>query len=110
MSALSDPNSFTISVTIPELLHSNKALKALVDSGSSHCFVDPSVISKFHLISSNIPPIQLHLFDGSSNSVILQEIVLPICFATGETTPYTFLVTLLDSSCSLVLGLRVPYL
>lgn len=95
-----------MSVTIPELLHSDKPLKALVDSGSSHCFVDPSVISKFHLTPFNIPPIQLRLFDGSSNSVISQEIVLPIHFATGETTPYTFLVTPLDSSCSLVLGLN----
>src|SRR6266705_1864661 len=36
--------------------------------------------------------------------MITQAIVLPVCFASGVVTPTTFYVTLLDGSCTIVLG------
>jgi hypothetical protein len=44
------------------------------------------------------------LIDGSSNSVITQEIKIPITFSTGETMEISAYVTLLDPSVPLVLG------
>src|SRR6267154_1965864 len=77
---------------------------ALVDSGSSHCFIDTSFVSNNKIPTYSIPAIQLRLFDGTSNSVITQAIDLPICFSTGEVTSATFYVTPLDSFCVIVLG------
>ena len=52
----------------------------------------------------SIPPIQLQLFDGTTNATITQALDLSVRFKTGDITPMTFYVTPLDGSCSLVLG------
>ena len=57
-----------------------------------------------HLKTSATPPVALHLFDGSSNNTISKIAKLPIIFSTGDCMNLDFYVTLLDSSCSLVLG------
>jgi hypothetical protein len=100
-SALSDPNSLRISLTSPTFCTSNLAL---VDSGSSHCFVDNQFVQLNSLTTISVPPIKLRLIDGTSNSIITQALDLPIRFITGETMTVTFYVTPLDSACSLVLG------
>ncbi|KIK15996.1 hypothetical protein PISMIDRAFT_16095 [Pisolithus microcarpus 441] len=102
-SALSDPNSLMPSVSLPDLSVDN--VSALVDSGSSHCFIDPSVVSKYSVPTKSVsPPIPLRLFDGSTNAVITQEVDLSVRFSSGDVTSVSFYVTPLDSSCSLVLG------
>ena len=50
------------------------------------------------------PPVELHLFDGTSNNIISEVISLPVKFLSGECMTLDFYVTLLDSCCSLVLG------
>ena len=50
------------------------------------------------------PLVALHLFDSSSSSIISQITNLPIIFSTSDCMTLDFYVTLLDSSCSLVLG------
>src|SRR6267154_1552731 len=88
----------------PLLCTDISSFPALVDSGSSHCFIDTSFVSNNKIPTYSIPAIQLRLFDSTSNSVITQAIDLPICFSTGEVTSATFYVTPLDSSCVIVLG------
>ena len=56
-----------------------------------------------HLKTSTTPPVALYLFDGSSNSTISKIANLPIIFSTSDCINLDFYVTLLDSSCSLVL-------
>jgi len=103
MSALFDPNSlmphvFLLSLDIPKIC-------ALVDSGSTHCFVDLQFAHKNNLTSYSVSPIQLWLFDGTSNYVITQAIDLSVQFpASGDVTPMTFYLAPLDSECSIVLG------
>ena len=77
---------------------------ALIDSGSSHCFIDSKFVSKHSILTKSIPLITLWLFDGSSNSTITYMISLPIWFPTGESFDIDFYVTLLDHLCSAVLG------
>ena len=107
-SALSDPHSLFVSITSPLILgqnHLNKIpFRALVNSGSTHCFVDSKFVDNHHLKTSTTPLVALHLFDGSSNSIISEIANLPIIFSTGDCMNLDFYVTLLDSSCSLVLG------
>jgi len=48
--------------------------------------------------------VKLHLFDGTSNNIISEVVLLPVKFPSGECMTFDFYVTLLDSCCSLVLG------
>ena len=77
--------------------------KALVDSGSMHCFVDPRFIATHNLITYSVPPIQLKLFNGTSNQTITQAIDIPLQISPGHVTPFTFYVTPFNSLCSIVL-------
>jgi len=107
-SALSDPHSLFVSLTSPLILgqdHFNKIpFQALVDSRSTHCFVDSKFVDTHHLKTSATPLVALRLFDGLSNSTISEIANLPIIFSTGDCMNLNFYVTLLDSSYSLVLG------
>ena len=76
---------------------------SLIDSGSSDSFIDSGFVEKHHLAAYTIPAIRLCLIDGTCNSVITQAIKLHICFSSSEKQHVNFYVTLLDSSCSLVL-------
>ena len=51
-----------------------------------------------HLKTSATPPVALHLFDGSSNSIISKITNLPIIFSTSDCMNLDFYVTLLNSS------------
>ena len=77
---------------------------SLVDSGSTHCFIDSHFTSVYNLPCESVPPIELKLFDGSSNNFITQVSTLPICLPSGECIEQDFYLTLLDSTCSVVLG------
>ena len=52
----------------------------------------------------SMPPLQLQLFDGTSNFMITQAINLSIHFPSSDITPMMFYVTPLDGSCFLILG------
>jgi len=70
-----------------------------------HCFVDVQFAHKNNITTYSIPPITLRLFDGTSNFVISQAVNISVQFpASGDVTPMTFYLTLLDSECSIVLG------
>ena len=107
-SALSDSHSLFVSLTSPLILgqdHLNKIpFRALVDSRSTHYFVDSKFVDTHHLKTSATPLVALCLFDSSSNSIISKITNLPIIFSTGDCMNLDFYVTLLDSFCSLVLG------
>src|SRR5882724_4856655 len=101
-SALSNPNSLTLSLTTDSL--PSTTLKSLVDSGSSNSFIDPAFIETQHLPAYGIPPIQLRLIDGTPNSIISQALDLQLHFPTGKCQKLTLFVTPLDQSCTIVLG------
>ena len=103
-SALFDPNSLHILLTSPFVSDSFSKISALVDSRSTHCFMDTGFVRSHQLSVYPVKPIELRLFDGTSNSVITESLQLPVLFLTGESMTIDFYVTLLDSSCSMVLG------
>ncbi|KIK80492.1 hypothetical protein PAXRUDRAFT_158530, partial [Paxillus rubicundulus Ve08.2h10] len=75
---------------------------ALLDSGSSDCFIDTNFVTKNKNKTYSILPILLFLFNGTSNSYITKAVDLSVCFPTGDITSTTFYVTPLDSTCSLL--------
>ena len=101
-SALSLSNSLIVPLTSESV--PNVLFKALVDSGSTDCFIESTFIRNHNLTPFQIPNIPLKLFDGTTNSVISEAIELPIRFASGETLVLRFLLTYLDKSCMVVLG------
>ena len=61
-------------------------------------------MNTYHLKTFVTPPVALCLFDEPSNSTISKIANLPIIFPTSDYMNLDFYVTLLDFSCSLVLG------
>ena len=101
-SILYRPDSLYVNLTSPEDLTFN--FRALVDSGSTHSFVDTMFVSAHGLRTDSVTPIALKLFDGTSNSTITKSCTIPVRFPCGTSQAVTFYVTQLDSSCSAVLG------
>ena len=80
---------------------------ALLDSGSSHCFISPKIIKKFHLQMNPVHlPLPLSMFDGTSVLYVSEKITLDISFPYGEIHNILFFIAPLDSSCEAVLGLN----
>ena len=87
-STLSDPNSLMPYISF--LSYDIPQLHALMDSRSTHCFIDSKYALEKSFTIYSIPPIILRLFDGTSNFVITQAIDLSIQFpTTGDVTPRT---------------------
>ena len=104
-STLSDPNSLCIPLTSPHISNNSIPFPVLIDSGSSHCFIDPKFASQYLLFLTSIPPIKLKLIDGTvSDSVINQTLELPVKFPSGECMTISLFAFLLDPSTPLVLG------
>ena len=101
-SALSDPNSLHLLVTMSE--YNIPPFPTLVDSGSTHCFVDQSFVNIYAISTYSVLPITLCLFDGTITTIITCATDLSIHFTSGDVTPMTFYVTSLDSDCQIVLG------
>ena len=103
VSTLSDPNALIPLVSI--LPYDLENIHALVDSRSTHCFVDLQFTHQNKFTTCIISPVTLQLFDGLSNFIITQAIDLSILFpATGDVTPMNFYLAPLDSECKIVLG------
>jgi hypothetical protein len=102
-SALLDPDSLIIPLSTPTI---SDSIPALIDCGSSDCFIDRSFVNKHDLKYTSVPPLVLRLLDGSSNNIISSFVEMPVSFSSGETFLLRFYVTPLDSSCPLVLGYR----
>ena len=107
-SALSDLNSLCIPLVSPLVCAPDHLqlipIRTLVDSGSMHCFLDFAFARRHSLPTTPTPPVELRLFDGTSNNIISEVVSLPVKFPSGECMTLDFYVTLLNSCCSLVLG------
>src|SRR5258708_333992 len=99
------PNSFFLSLTSTSVRNPLQLFRALLDSGSSHSFVNEAFATNNRLKFSYLPnPIPLKMFDGSTPSNVSKKVRMPITFSTGETHHLEFFVTNLDKNYSLVLG------
>ena len=97
-------HSFFTSLLILGQNYLNKILFwALINSRSTHCFVDSKFVDTHHLKTSTTPLVALHLFNSSSNSTISEIANLSIIFSTSDYINLDFYITLLNSSYSLVL-------
>src|SRR5258706_457703 len=99
------PNSFLLSLTSASVSEHAHPFVALLDSGSSHCFVDELFAKKNKLSLSKLPStIPLRLFDGSTWNSVSHKTTILLTFSTGETHQMEFYVTKLDKGYSIVLG------
>src|SRR5260221_7091803 len=99
------PNSFFLSLTSTSIHNLLWPFCTLLDSGSSHSFVNEAFVMDNKLKFSYLPnPIPLKMFDGSTPSNISKKVWMPITFSTGETHHLELFVTSLDENYSLILG------
>ena len=87
-----------------DLTDLHTTMPTLLDSGSSHNFIDTSFIHELDFSTHTIPPVKLRLLNGSVASIISESISLPTIFPSGEKFLIDYYVTTLDSSCKAVLG------
>ena len=77
----------------------------LIDSGSTHCFIDTKFVETNKLDTKLLPfPIHLRLFDGLSHSEISRSTTFDCTFPDGFVHSIDFFVTNLHPTCSAVLG------
>src|SRR6266481_9837405 len=99
------PNSFFLSLTSTSIHNPLQPFCALLDSGSSHSFVNEAFVMNNRLKFSYLPnPILLKMFDGSTPSNVSKKVWMPITFSTGEMHHLEFFITNLDENYSLALG------
>src|SRR5258708_4293445 len=99
------PNSFFLSLTSTSIHNPLRPFCTLLDSGSSHSFVNEAFVMNNKLKFSYLPnPIPLKMFDGSTPSNVSKKVWMPITFSTGEMDHLEFFITNLDENYSLVLG------
>jgi len=79
-------------------------VNALVDSGSSDCFIDFALISKYHLLCWKINPCPLALIDGTINHLVNHVMSLPIRLPCLYSFQIEFFVTKLEGTYPIVLG------
>jgi len=77
---------------------------ALVDSGSSDCFIDSGFVLSHKLSTREITSLPLTLIDGTINRFVSQITTLPILLSCGYVVPTEFFVTKLNDSSPTVLG------
>src|SRR5258707_7854441 len=98
-------NSFLLSLTSTSVSKHARPFVALLDSGSSHCFVDEVFAKKNKIALTKLPStIPLRLFDGSAQNSVSHKTHIPLTFSTGETHQMEFYITKLDKGYSVVLG------
>jgi hypothetical protein len=100
--ALTDPSALHIPISLPS--SENFSTSNLVDSGSTHCFIDPKFVEKHSIPSSKISPVALCLLDGSVGAVITHAADIRVCFSTNDILTLRFYVTPLDSTTAFVFG------
>ncbi len=99
------PNSFLLSLTSVSISEHAHPFVALLDLGSSHCFVDELFAKKNKLLLSKLPStIPLQLFDRSTRNSVSHKTTILLTFSTGETHWMEFYVTKLDKGYSIVIS------
>ncbi len=98
--ALTKLDSLFIPISFPA--HPSHSATGLVDSSSTHCFIDTRFANKLGLSPYNIHPLRLRLLGGSFSSQITHAVDLTICHSTGDVIGVTFYVTQLDPPVVLV--------
>jgi len=82
VSALSDPNSLCIPLVSPLVCAPDHLqpipIQTLVDSESTHCFLDSAFACGHSLPTTPTLPVELCLFDRTSNNIISKVVSLPV--------------------------------
>src|SRR6266702_3815711 len=90
IAALSDLDSLFIPVFFPS--HPSFSATGLVDSGSSHCFIDTHFTNKLDLSPYVICPLKLRLLNGSFGLRITHAVDPTIHHSTGDIFGVTFYI------------------
>ena len=105
LSTIMSPETKAVFISLLFLHFLNLCFSSMIDSGSSHCFLDEHYAKSNHFLIFSVPRMRFHLIDGSTPSFIMHATLIPVQFPCGTTLQIRFLLTKLDCEFPAVLGL-----
>ena len=88
--------SDSLMITLNSNLLPTTDICTLIDSGSTHCFLNSTTILKHQLCTYKINLMPLQLFNSTTNSDIHSAVDLLLCFPSGDKQTVMFYITLLE--------------
>ena len=97
LSTIMTPETKAVFISLLSVHFPNLYFSSMIDSGSSHCFLDEYYARSNHFSVFSVPRMRLHLIDGSTPSFIMHATLVPVQFPCGTVMQIRFLLTKLDS-------------
>ena len=105
LSAITTPQTKAVFISLLSVHFPNLYFSSMIDSGSSHCFLNEYYARSNHFPIFSVPRMRRSLIDGSTPSFITRATLVPVRFPCGTIMQIRFLLTKLDSEFPAVLGL-----
>src|ERR1700730_5117604 len=95
--------SLSRSVSSPSI---SSPFRALLDSGAELCFIDTKFASCLHLPKTPVTPREVIFINGTTSIWVTEVVRLSIRLSTMDPTDVMFVITNLDPSCDVILGMN----
>src|ERR1700719_3734756 len=100
---LSFHRSLSLSVSSPSI---SSPFRALLDSGAELCFIDTKFASRLRLPKTPVTPREVVFINGTTSVWVTEAVRLSIRLPAMEPTNVMFVITDLDPSCDVILGMN----
>src|ERR1700730_15001294 len=95
--------SLSLSVLSPSI---SSPFRALLDSSAELCFIDTKFASHLHLPKTPVTPREVVFINGTTSVWVTEAVQLSIRLSAMEPTDVMFVITNLDPSCDVILGMN----
>src|ERR1700731_4346366 len=100
---LSFHRSLSLSVSSPSI---SSPFRALLDSGAELCFIDTKFASRLRLPKTPVTPREVVFINGTTSVWVTEVVRLSIRLSAMDLTNVMFVITDLDPSCDVILGMN----
>src|SRR6202030_861028 len=100
---LSFHRSLSLSVSSPSI---SSPFRALLDSGAELCFINTKFASCLHLPKTPVTPREVVFINGTTSIWVTEVVRLSIRLSAMDPTDVMFVITDLDPSCDVILGMN----
>src|SRR6202030_1077730 len=100
---LSFHRSLCLSVSSPSI---SSPFRVLLDSGAELCFIDTKFASRLHLPKTPVTPQEVIFINGTTFIWVTEVVWLSIQLSAMDPTDVMFVITDLDPSCDVILGMN----
>src|ERR1700726_670813 len=93
----------SLSVSSPSI---SSPFRALLDSSAELCFIDTKFASRLRLPKTPVTPREVVFINGTTSVWVTEAVRLSIRLSAMEPTDVMFVITDLDPSCDVILGMN----